>query len=258
MKWIILFIFISCGKDIDPRETQLIFNFKKTNELMTNPGRFVLFASTQARLEKARVLVQGNNSPIIFPNGSWKFSVIGFENSVVASSVWNLYSPIFCGSTDFLFLGGNPISVPINVNSQNCNQAGATETVDLSISDAGGTTLLYGYKWIMPQGNRDQDDNETYVGNAFSTNCIKQSTEKVKIVKNLTSSKKIPYFLILKIYADRDCLRYLGQMEFDGDVTTNPQLEIRSDVVRTFNIINIILNNQAAPPIFSTTIQSVQ
>jgi hypothetical protein len=43
-----------------------------------------------------------------------------------------------------------------------------------------------------------------------------------------------------------------------NELTTNPQLEIRSDVVRTFNIINIILNNQAAPPIFSTTIQSVQ
>jgi hypothetical protein len=240
MKWILgLFILLGCGKTSDPRESFVTFNFKNNVSTTSTPGRFVLFAHDQDRLEKARVLTEGNNAPIIFPNGPWRFSVLGFEDATAGSSVWNFSSNPYCGATNFETLSGVPRSIPIEVNRSNCSKVGVQE-VSISIDDdAPSMALEYGYKWVMPQGNRDQDDDGTYSGDGFSTSCISVTYNTINVIANTTTPKKIPYFLILKIYADTSCATYLGQMEFDGDVTVNPDVEIRTDVSRTPNIIEI-------------------
>lgn len=236
-----LFLFlllVGCGHQHDARETTVSFSFeKKDQSLLLNPNRFVLFAHDQNRLQRAKVLVPGSNV-LTLPNGSWKFSIFGFgQNIAGGSSEWLGGNEVFCGRTIFYNLTGTPLSITIPVSTGNCNSAEFNnQLVKIVPSSSGG----YFFRWILPQGSRDQIDNEQ-LEDSFVSPCASTSSS-VHMPRSLGASVKFPYYLILKIYTSAECVdvKLTASLEFDGDITKTPSLSLRN-VSRASGSISIIV-----------------
>jgi hypothetical protein len=220
-----LFLLFGCGKTKKYTTTDISFNFK-SNINATSPQRFVLFAHNQFRLEKARVLVPGSNN-LTLPNGLWKFSVIGFEDTISSSSDWPIpvdlnTNTAYCGFTDYDNFNGTAKTIDITVSKSLCNQQGFTNSNVISVVGESGSN--YYHKWILPFGDRGNINNDNGEQETFTTICFSNNNSERKIYfpRNLTDPKKLPYFLILRLYTDTSCSVELGEIHFDGDLFSPP------------------------------------
>jgi hypothetical protein len=232
MKILMLFLFlllVGCGHQHDARETTVSFSFEKMDQsLLINPNRFVLFAHDQDRLQRAKVLVPGSNV-LTLPNGSWKFSIFGFGGVTVAPpSFWNGSNQVFCGRTDFYNLNGTPLDVPIVVSQGNC----VSGTSNSNLVKIYPTTSFANFKfrWAIPQGSRDQIDNEQ-LQDSFTSECLAAPTATVHMPRSLNaSSVQFPYYLILEIYTGSGCVEanLTASIEFDGDISKTPKRSLQN------------------------------
>lgn len=241
-----LLILVGCGHQHDARETTVSFSFqnKMNQSLLTGPNRFVLFAHDQNRLQRAKVLVPGSNV-LTLPNGSWKFSIFGFGDGTAANpSYWIGSDLVFCGRTDFYNLNGNPLDIPIPVSKGNCYSG--TSNTDLVLIFPILTGASFKFRWVIPQGSRDQIDNEQ-LEDSFLSGCAAGGTpSRVHMPRSLNdSSVQYPYYLILKIYTDSECeeANLTASLEFDGDISKTPTVSLRN-VPRTNNEATITITAQ--------------
>jgi hypothetical protein len=216
-----LFLFFGCGKTKKYTTTDISFNFK-SNINANSPQRFVLFAHNETRLEKARVLVPGSNN-LTLPNGLWKFSVIGFEDTSSNSSIWpfvkdsSTAKPAYCGFTDFFNFNGTPQNISITVSNNNCNLPNFTISSLVNVY-----ALIHYYQWILPLGDRDDINSENDDQQTFMTSCGALDDDRIYLPKNVSADKKLPYFLVLRIFKNANCTEEIGDIEFDGDIYAPP------------------------------------
>jgi hypothetical protein len=243
-----IFFILSCGKEQDLRETTVYFNFTNKaaeKSINVNPGRYVLFAHDEDRLEKARVIVEGGSTQMTLPNGNWKFSVLGFEGSVAGNTSWPIFVTItpqagtlFCGATETISLEGTPKQIQLNVykfsNASALNPCGSSSNAPATAivanaqsGSAPNTTLCL--KWSLPFG--DRDSNGDIGGVVFKTELLTTDggnrihLPSNKNLLNLT----VPYYLNLEVYssssnvcdpAEPSLLQAV--VEFDGDYNKSP------------------------------------
>jgi hypothetical protein len=226
-------LLFGCGDQFDARETKVYFSFEKNFQtLLTTPGRFVLFAHDQSKLQRAKVILPGSNT-LTLPNGNWKFSIFGFIGSVANTPLWDSGKDPYCGRTDFINLDGNPKVVSITVSLNNCTPNNLYNRVRIIISSY--PPPQYYVRWSIPQGSRDQVEDEN-VGDSFITDCSTGMPPNVNHpvvhMPQAINQPQIlfPYYLILKIYTGSNCEpdTYLGSIEFDGDLSLEPIISLRN------------------------------
>jgi hypothetical protein len=238
-----LFLFFGCGKAKNHTTTDISFNFKSSIN-STSPERFVLFAHNETRLEKARVLVPGSNN-LTLPNGIWKFSVIGFENTSATSPYWPVpqsEKSIICGFTDYYNFNGTAETISITVSNASCTLESFILSSNIIIS---GLPTTYSFKWILPSGDRDNINNDNGIQQSFLTNCLDDiDGNYIHFPKNLSDEKILPYFLILRLYSDITCSVEIGEIHFDGDIYSPPIMKW-NNVDRTESIFSIFFGAEA-------------
>lgn len=241
----LFFIFIvflgSCGKEVDLRETTVYFNFQSKNgekSINAVPGRYVLFAHDEDRLEKSRVIEAGSSVQMTLPNGNWKFIVLGFDGSVAGSTTWPLFvfSPpqgsLYCGSHGYVALDGTPQQIQINVypfnNTTSSNPCAAASDAPAKTIVAANATIGLCFKWVLPMGDRDSTGDIN--GAVFKTNLIPaDSNKKIQLPLNKNPNLTLPYYLSLEVYKEitAGCdpnAPLEAEIGFDGDITKTPQV----------------------------------